>query len=136
MGAPQYNRSHKVTWEDPAAARAQMAELTGLEIMESVRDGRLAEPPMARLIDFRCVSVKPGEVMLELQPHEALENYMGMLHGAAAATLLDTAMTFFAASAADNSVAVLKLHCDFAKALLLLSLICLQEMMPRSGDGR
>jgi hypothetical protein len=45
-----------------------------------------------------------------------------------------TAETFFAASAADNSVALRKLHCDFAKALLPDFLP--DAMMLSSGAGR
>ena len=86
------DRTCNVTWSDPAAGRAAMAELTGLEIMEAIRDGRLAGPPMARLIGFRCVLVEPGQVVMELEPREDLENFTGMLHGATAAALLDTAM--------------------------------------------
>src|SRR5437868_2571416 len=47
-----------------------------------------------------------------------------------------TADTFFALSAADASTAVLKLHCDLAKAVLLLCLAGLQEMMPGSTSCR
>src|ERR1019366_10742713 len=46
-----------------------------------------------------------------------------------------TAETFFAAMAADSSVAVLKLHCDLAKASLLPSSACLRRMMLSSSAG-
>jgi TetR/AcrR family transcriptional repressor of nem operon len=47
---------------------------------------------MARLIDFRLRVAEPGRIVMELEPHESLENTVGLLHGATAAALLDTAM--------------------------------------------
>ena len=35
---------------------------------------------------------EPGRIVMELEPHEILENTIGLLHGATAAALLDTAM--------------------------------------------
>ena len=35
---------------------------------------------------------EPGRIVMELEPHESLENTIGLLHGATAAALLDTAM--------------------------------------------
>jgi uncharacterized protein (TIGR00369 family) len=86
------DRSRVVTWADPAAGRAATAELTGLDIMRGIRDGRFAPPPMAALIGFACTVAEEGEIVMELEPREDLENLAGMLHGGAAATLLDTAM--------------------------------------------
>ena len=47
---------------------------------------------MARLIDFRLRVADPGRIVMELEPHESLENTIGLLHGATSAALLDTAM--------------------------------------------
>ena len=66
--------------------------MSGLEAMRAIRDGILPEPPMARLIDFRLRVAEPGRIVMELEPHESLENTIGLLHGATAAALLDTAM--------------------------------------------
>ncbi|WP_439814152.1 PaaI family thioesterase [Zavarzinia sp. CC-PAN008] len=85
-------RERMVTWQDPAAVRAASSGLSGLQIMEAIRDGRLPPPPMARLVGFRCVLVERGHVAMELDPEQSLENTLGMLHGGAAATLLDTVM--------------------------------------------
>ena len=35
---------------------------------------------------------EPGRIVMELEPDESLENTIGLLHGATAAALLDTAM--------------------------------------------
>jgi uncharacterized protein (TIGR00369 family) len=66
--------------------------MSGMEAMCAIRDGLLPEPPMARLMDFRLRVAEPGRIVMELEPHESLENTIGLLHGATAAALLDTAM--------------------------------------------
>ena len=72
-------------------ARAAMA-MSGLEAMQAIRDGRLPPPPLAKLIGFRMAEVERGRIVMELDPEQSLENTVGLLHGAIAAALLDTAM--------------------------------------------
>jgi uncharacterized protein (TIGR00369 family) len=66
--------------------------MSGLEAMQAIRDGRLPPPPLAKLIGFRMAEVEPGRIVMELDPEQSLENTVGLLHGAVAAALLDTAM--------------------------------------------
>jgi uncharacterized protein (TIGR00369 family) len=85
-------RERVVDWQAPLPVAKAAAAMSGLEAMRAIRDGILPEPPMARLIDFRLRVAEPGRIVMELEPHEGLENTIGLLHGAAAAALLDTAM--------------------------------------------
>jgi uncharacterized protein (TIGR00369 family) len=85
-------RQRVVDWQAPGPAAKAAAAMSGLEAMCAIRDGFLPEPPMARLIDFRLRVAEPGRIVMELEPHESLENTIGLLHGATAAALLDTAM--------------------------------------------
>jgi uncharacterized protein (TIGR00369 family) len=85
-------RERVVDWQAPGPAARAAAGMSGLEAMCAIRDGLLPEPPMARLIDFRLRVAEPGRIVMELEPHESLENTIGLLHGATAAALLDTAM--------------------------------------------
>jgi uncharacterized protein (TIGR00369 family) len=85
-------RERIVDWQVPLPVARAAAAMSGLQAMRAIRDGILPEPPMARLIDFRLRVAEPGRIVMELEPHEALENTIGLLHGAAAAALLDTAM--------------------------------------------
>ncbi|SDA35955.1 PaaI family thioesterase [Sphingomonas sp. NFR15] len=85
-------RTRIVEWHDASVVPALVAGLSGLEIMRGIRDGVLPAPPMARLLGFRCVVAEPGEVAMRLDHDPSIENTMGMLHGGAAATVLDTAM--------------------------------------------
>jgi len=90
--APPLRRERLVDWQTPGPAAKAAAGMTGIEAMCAIRDGILPEPPMARLIDFRLRVAEPGRIVMELEPHESLENTIGLLHGATAAALLDTAM--------------------------------------------
>src|ERR1700716_620916 len=90
--SPDKRRERVGDWHAPGAAARAAAGMWGWEAMCAIRDGLLPEPPMARLIDFRLRVAEPGRIVMELQPHEALENTIGLLHGATAAALLDTAM--------------------------------------------
>jgi uncharacterized protein (TIGR00369 family) len=85
-------RERVVDWQAPLPVAKAAAAMSGLQAMRAIRDGILPEPPMARLIDFRLRVAEPGRIVMELEPHEGLENTIGLLHGAAAAALLDTAM--------------------------------------------
>jgi uncharacterized protein (TIGR00369 family) len=90
--SPVTRRERVVDWQAPGPAAKAAAGMTGMEAMCAIRDGVLPEPPMARLIDFRLRVAEPGRIVMELEPHESLENTIGLLHGATAAALLDTAM--------------------------------------------
>ncbi|MFT3809801.1 MAG: PaaI family thioesterase [Micropepsaceae bacterium] len=120
-------RSRTVTWQNPEAARAEAAGKTGLEIMRGIRDGALPPPPMARLIGFRCVVAEPGEIVMELDPEESLENTIGILHGGAAAAMLDTAM----GAAAHTVMAAEKMV-----VTLDIKLTCLRPLTVKSGPVR
>jgi uncharacterized protein (TIGR00369 family) len=85
-------RERVVDWQAPGPVARAAAGMSGLEAMCAIRDGVLPPPPMARLIGFRLCIAEPGRIVMELEPHESLENTIGLLHGATAAALLDTAM--------------------------------------------
>jgi uncharacterized protein (TIGR00369 family) len=89
---PTLRRERVVDWQAPGPAAKAASGMSGLEAMRAIRDGLLPEPPMARLIDFRLRVAEPGRIVMELEPHESLENTIGLLHGATSAALLDTAM--------------------------------------------
>ncbi|WP_426434328.1 PaaI family thioesterase [Bradyrhizobium genosp. P] len=90
--SPDLLRVRVVEWQAPGpAAKAAMA-MSGMEAMCAIRDGRLPPPPMAKLIGFRMRIIEPERIVMELDPHESLESTIGLMHGATAAALLDTAM--------------------------------------------
>jgi uncharacterized protein (TIGR00369 family) len=85
-------RERVVDWQAPGPVAKAAAAMSGMEAMCAIRDGILPPPPMARLIGLRMHIVEAGRIVMELDPHESLENTIGLLHGATAAALLDTAM--------------------------------------------
>ncbi len=85
-------RERVVDWQAPGPATKAAFGMSGMEAMCAIRDGLLPPPPMARLIDFHMRVAEAGRIVMELEPHESLENTIGLLHGATAAALLDTAM--------------------------------------------
>ena len=85
-------RERLVEWQAPGPVAKAAAAMSGLDAMCAIRDGILPPPPVARLIGFRMRVAEPGRIVMELEPHDGLENTIGLLHGATAAALLDTAM--------------------------------------------
>ena len=63
-----------------------------LDLCEAMVRGEVPPPPIARLIGFDIVSVKPGEAVAELQATEAHANPMGTLHGGVLCDIADLAM--------------------------------------------
>src|SRR6202158_6034927 len=90
--SPASRRQRVVDWQAPLPVARAAAAMSGLQAMRAIRDGILPPPPMARLIGFLIRVAEPGRIVMELEPHEGLENTIGLLHGATAAALLDTAM--------------------------------------------
>src|SRR5258707_6931062 len=86
-------RKRTIEWQDPGAVREQADGLSVLDIMRGIRDGKLPPPPIARLIGFHYVGAEPGEIVIELQPEQSLENSSGTLHAGLAAAMLDAAMS-------------------------------------------
>jgi uncharacterized protein (TIGR00369 family) len=90
--ASQLRRERVVDWQAPGPVAKAAFGMSGLETMCAIRDGILPPPPTARLIGFQMRVAEPGRIVMELDPDESLENTIGLLHGATAAALLDTAM--------------------------------------------
>ena len=77
----------------PGVARPeQLAEKTGLQIMQAMLRGELPYPEMARTLDFLLIAVEPGRAIFQGTPGSAHLNPMGTVHGGWFATLLDSAL--------------------------------------------
>jgi len=88
----QATRERLIRWEDPVASAASLRELSGLEAMRAVRDGKVPPPPIAVLMDFRVAEVEEGRVVFEGTPGETHYNPIGSVHGGFALTLFDSAL--------------------------------------------
>ncbi len=73
------------------ATQADIAGLTGRQILEGFIEGRLPAPPIARPMTFWLSEVGDGFAVFEGEPGEHLLNPMGNVHGGWALTLIDSA---------------------------------------------
>jgi len=90
-----------------------------LDLSEAVARGEVPPPPIARLIGFDLVSVKPGEARVELQATEAHANPMGTLHGGVLCDIADAAMGIAYSANLDEgeSFTTLELKINFLKPI-------------------
>jgi hypothetical protein len=72
----KYDQIRVVSWVDPGRVRGMMDGLTGLEVNEAIRDGRLPEPTLSRVLGIRCVAVSEGDVSAELTPVWTLRTWV------------------------------------------------------------
>jgi uncharacterized protein (TIGR00369 family) len=70
---------------------AEVAGMTGLEILQAIIDGELPQPPIAETMSFWLTQVGDGFAGFEGEPNAHLLNPMGSVHGGWALTLIDSA---------------------------------------------
>jgi uncharacterized protein (TIGR00369 family) len=66
------------------------ADLNGLELLQSIVDGKAAMPPMAQTIPMAIISVEPGSVVFTAKAGQQHLNPLGGVLGGFAATVLDS----------------------------------------------
>jgi uncharacterized protein (TIGR00369 family) len=117
--APEGRRRRDVTWEDPLASAALAADMTGLDFLRAIAEGRIPPPPVAALLGMGIVDVQPGQVTFSLDIGEHLYNPIGSVHGGIFCTLLDSAMGCAVHSILDRgqAYATLELKVNLVKAL-------------------
>jgi uncharacterized protein (TIGR00369 family) len=85
-------RTRTTRWEDPAPGLAKAADMSGLEYLRAIFDGRLPPPPMAVTMGFAGTEAEEGRVVFRSEAAEFLYNPLGVVHGGFAMTVLDSAM--------------------------------------------
>jgi uncharacterized protein (TIGR00369 family) len=108
-----------VTWEDPLETFASAAALTGLEYLRAIGDNRLPKAPIAELLGFDGLEADEGRVVFGAVPGEQHYNPIGVVHGALALTLLDSAMGCAVHSTlpAGGAYTTLEVKVNFARAI-------------------
>ena len=71
---------------------ADVAHLSGLEMIAGWAEGRLPPPPIGKTLNFGLVEVEFGRTVFEGEPLRDFYNPIGSIHGSYAAALLDSAM--------------------------------------------
>ena len=85
-------RTRTYSWEDPLAAAAAGRQLSGLEYLRALTEGRLPPPPIAATLDLRLLEVEEGRVVFGAEPSELHYNPIGVVHASLAMTLVDSAI--------------------------------------------
>jgi uncharacterized protein (TIGR00369 family) len=88
----EVQRSRTVVWEDPRRVAEASSQISGIELLRSIGSGTIPPPPMAMLVGLTPVLAEEGRVIFALTPEEIHYNTMGVVHGGAIATLVDTAL--------------------------------------------
>jgi uncharacterized protein (TIGR00369 family) len=89
---PDAVRERTVHWEDPLASFAALRELSGLDALNRIRNGSVPAPPFALLLGLQIVEAAEGHAVFAADPAEYHYNPAGVVHGAFAMALLDTAL--------------------------------------------
>lgn len=85
-------RQLTVSWHDPKISARAMPNMSGLDFLTAIFEGRLPPPPIFQLMGMRGVEVEPGRVAFALTPDERHYNPIGSVHGGVFCTVLDSAM--------------------------------------------
>jgi uncharacterized protein (TIGR00369 family) len=88
----QEQRTHTITWDDPAPALSAARTMSGIAYLKAIQSGELPPPPISALVGMTTVEVDEGRVVFRAEPAEYHYNPLGTVHGGIAATLLDSAM--------------------------------------------
>ena len=83
-------QSRVITWRDPMTTQATVASMSGLSYWQAVADGHLPPPPIGELMQMRVVAAENGRITFSCTPDASMYNPLGMVHGGALCTLLDT----------------------------------------------
>ena len=89
---PDQRRQRVIAWHDPLLVAARGREMSGIDYLRAIMEGTMPPPPIFALVGFALVEVGEGRTAFTFQPAEFHYNPMGVVHGGAAATVLDSAM--------------------------------------------
>jgi uncharacterized protein (TIGR00369 family) len=70
-----------------------MKDVSGLEFLRRIIEGRLPRPPITETLGFDVAEVSPGFALFTMTPQFRHYNPIGTVHGGVAATLLDSCMS-------------------------------------------
>jgi uncharacterized protein (TIGR00369 family) len=117
------SRTRIVRWDDPAVSAEAAGRLSGLDLLQAIRDGRLPSPPVSRLLGFALTDVEAGRAVFECEPSESHYNPLGSVHGGVLSTLLDSALScaVHAALPAGQSYTTVELKVNFVRPVVLLT---------------
>jgi uncharacterized protein (TIGR00369 family) len=98
---------------------AMNKDMTGLEFVHAMIDGRLPHNSMADTLGYRIVEAEKGRVVVTAQPNDRQLNPHGTVHGGLAATMLDSCMGLAVMTMLDKGVGstTLEFKISFIRAI-------------------
>jgi uncharacterized protein (TIGR00369 family) len=84
-------RARTFRWLDPIDAVRRGDGLTGLQYLEGIAAGRIAQPPIGEALGLKLTEATKGRAVFRCVPGEYHYNIIGSVHGGLAATLIDSA---------------------------------------------
>lgn len=92
---------------------------TGLDYLKLIVAGKIANPPIGQLMNFRLTEVDYGRAVFTGLPAVDVYNLMDTVHGGFAATLLDSALACAVLSTVDaqSSFTTLELKINYARPM-------------------
>jgi uncharacterized protein (TIGR00369 family) len=113
---------------EPAPLPREAKEnLSGLEQVRGIRDGRFGVAPMQALMNMRLVEAEDGLVAFTAVPERKHYNPHGTVHGAFATAILDSAM---------GLAVVTKLPAGVGQTTVEIKLNFVRPMSSRTGEVR
>lgn len=85
-------RKRTIAWQDPGIGLHALPEMTGLEYLRAIINGRLPQPPIGATMRMSLVDAGRGTATFECEPDESLYNPIGAVHGGFMCTVLDSAI--------------------------------------------
>ena len=83
---------HAATSADDLLPRDKILEMSGLEFLQAIAEGRIASPAIAGTLNFRLKEAGEGRVVFTARPEFAASNPWGAVHGGWYGALLDSCM--------------------------------------------
>lgn len=75
---------------DAAAVAREIMNMSGLEALQAIVEGRLPMPSIGTTLGFRLAEVGEGWSVFEGEPSDRILNPLGVVHGGFALTLIDS----------------------------------------------
>ena len=112
-------RTRTYSWGDPMLGPQLAGNMSGMEYLQAMLDGKFPPPPIAQTLDFTLAEIAEGRAVFACTPSEFHYNPIGVVHGGLIATLLDSALgccvhTLLPAGA---SYTTLELHVNLVRPL-------------------
>jgi uncharacterized protein (TIGR00369 family) len=106
-------------WHDQGPLLATKADMSGLDYLTGLVEGRIVAPPVAQVMDIAVVSAEQGRVQFSMPVKEFFTNHLGVLAGGILSTVMDSALGCAVLSLVkpDDDIVTLDLNIDFLRPI-------------------